>query len=110
MSDAPTVRPTDRFDLRALYEASRLLSTSDDRAAVVRNLLLSTLSKLLVTRGAVLLFDPLTQRFRVADARGPIDLAPGTELALPIPDSDRLLHDEHVPEALRARGLCLLVP
>jgi len=108
MSDAPTVRPTDRFDLRALYEASRLLSTSDDRAAVVRNLLLSTLSKLLVTRGAVLLFDPLTQRFRVADARGPIDLTPGTEL--PLPDTDRLLHDADVPESLRARGLCLLVP
>ena len=110
MSNTTTVRPTDRFDLRALYEASRLLSTSDDRAAVVRNLLLSTMSKLLVTRGAVLLFDPLTQRFRVADARGPIDLAPGTELALPLPNTDRLLHDAEVPETLRARGLCLLVP
>lgn len=101
---------TDRFDLRALYEASRLLSTSDDRIAVVRNLLLSTLSKLLVTRGAVLLFEPLTQRFRVADVRGAVDLTPGTELALPLPNADHLLHDAEVPEALRTRGLCLLVP
>ncbi|SHK34960.1 PP2C family protein-serine/threonine phosphatase [Rhodothermus profundi] len=110
MSDHATAKPTDRFDLRALYEASRLLSTSDDREAVVRNLLLSTLSKLLVTRGAVLLFDPLAQRFRVADARGPVDLTPGTTLDLPLPPSDHLLHDAEVPDALRAHGLCLVVP
>ncbi len=110
MNAPSTVRATDRFDLRALYEASRLLSTSDDRTAVIRNLLLSTLSKLLVTRGAVLLFDPLTQHFRVADVRGPMDLQPDTILELPLPASDQVLHNADVPEALRTHGLWLAVP
>ncbi len=101
---------TDRFDLRALYEASRLLSTSGDRSAIVRTLLLSALSKLLVTRGVVLLWEPLVQRFRVAEARGPVGLEPGEELALPQPISDHLLHETEVPEVLRQRGLCLVVP
>ncbi len=101
---------TDRFDLRALYEASRLLSTSGDRNAIVRTLLLSALSKLLVTRGVVLLWEPLVQRFRVADARGLVGMAPGEELALPQPIADRLLLEAEVPEVLRQRSLCLVVP
>lgn len=101
---------TDRFDLRALYEASRLLSTSGDRNAIVRTLLLSALSKLLVTRGVVLLWEPLVQRFRVADVRGPVGMAPGEELALPQPIADRLLLEAEVPEVLRQRSLCLVVP
>uniref|UniRef100_A0A7V2B1F6 GAF domain-containing protein n=1 Tax=Rhodothermus marinus TaxID=29549 RepID=A0A7V2B1F6_RHOMR len=101
---------TDRFDLRALYEASRLLSTSGDRNAIVRTLLLSALSKLLVTRGVVLLWEPLVQRFRVADVRGPVGMAPGEELTLPQPVADRLLLEAEVPEVLRQRSLCLVVP
>ena len=50
---------TDRFDLRALFETSRLLSSSLDLEFVLDNLLLTAMSKLLVTRGVVLLHEPV---------------------------------------------------
>ncbi len=46
---------TQRFDLRALFETSQLLSSSLDLEFVLSNLLLTAMSKLLVTRGAALL-------------------------------------------------------
>jgi sigma-B regulation protein RsbU (phosphoserine phosphatase) len=53
------VQRTERFDLRALYETSRILSSSLELEFVLNNLLLTAMSKLLVTKGAAFLFDPL---------------------------------------------------
>ena len=67
MSDADLhAQRTDRFDLRALYETSRILSSSLDLEFVLNNLLLTAMSKLLVMRGAAFLYDPLLRRYRTA--------------------------------------------
>ena len=42
---------TTRHDLRALYETSQMLSSSLDLEFILNNLLLTAMSKLLVTRG-----------------------------------------------------------
>lgn len=60
----------DRFDLRALYDTSRLLSSSLDRDFVLDSLLFTAMSKLLVTRGMILLYDPMIDSHRVAAVKG----------------------------------------
>jgi phosphoserine phosphatase RsbU/P len=60
----------DRFDLRALYDTSRLLSSSLDRDFVLDSLLFTAMSKLLVTRGMILLYDPVLNSHRVVAAKG----------------------------------------
>ena len=61
---------TERFDLRALYETSQLLSSSLDLEFVLNNLLLTAMSKLFVTREAALLYDPLEDAYRAAAVKG----------------------------------------
>ena len=78
MTDRTAITPqTDHLDLRALYEATQLLSSSIDLEFVLNNLLLIAMSKLLVTRGMVLLFDPLSSSYRVAAVKGSGSLKPG---------------------------------
>lgn len=60
----------ERFDLRALYDTSRLLSSSLDQDFVLDSLLLTAMSKLLVTRGLILLHDPVLGAHRVAACKG----------------------------------------
>lgn len=64
----PRAQRTERFDLGALRETSLLLSSSLDPAFIFGNLLLTVMSKLLVTRGAVLI--PDNDGWHVAAHRG----------------------------------------
>ena len=60
----------ERFDLNALHETSRLLSSSLDLDFVLNTLLLTAMSKLLVTKGVVCLHEPVESAYRVAAVKG----------------------------------------
>lgn len=105
---------TDRFDLHALYETSRLLGGSLELDFVLDNLLLTALSKLLVTRGAVLLWRPAEGGYRVAASKGDLGLTEGAVLALggdaPTQAGDEPMQGDAVPEPLKERGAALVLP
>lgn len=102
-------RRTDRFDLRALLETSRLLSSSLEIDFVLDNLLLTAMSKLFVTRGVVVLDDPLVGAHRVESVKGIRSLARGEHVRLePVPET--VVKGEAVPEALREKGIALMLP
>ena len=111
MPDVTThAQRTERFDLRALYETSRLLSASLDLEFVLSNLLLTAMSKLLVTRGVVLLHEPIEQAYRAAAVKGLPNLKAGDRLALDPAPSDEPLQGGDVPEALRSERIVLVLP
>jgi sigma-B regulation protein RsbU (phosphoserine phosphatase) len=100
---------SEKFDLRALLETSRLLSSSLEIDFVLGNLLLTAMSKLFVTRGVVLLDDPLAGAHRVEAVKGIPSLAREALVRLDaVPET--IVHGEAVPEALRERGIALLLP
>ena len=83
MSDQhPNTRRTDRFDLRAIYETSQLLSSSLDLEFVLSNLLRTAMGKLLVTKGAALLYDPLAAAYSIPAVKGISGLEKGGSLVL----------------------------
>ena len=102
-------RRTDRFDLRALLETSRLLSSSLEIDFVLDNLLLTAMSKLFVTRGLVLLDDPLAGAHRVESVKGIRSVERDAHLRLETAP-EALVRGEAVPEALRAHGVVLVLP
>jgi sigma-B regulation protein RsbU (phosphoserine phosphatase) len=100
---------TDKFDLRALLETSRLLSSSLEIDFVLGNLLLTAMSKLFVTRGVVLLDDPLAGAHRVEAVKGITGLQRNAHLALDaVPDA--IVQGEAIPAPLREHGIALLLP
>lgn len=101
---------TERFDLNALYETSRLLSASLDLAFVLNNLLLTAMSKLLITRGAVLLYDPVEQAYRTASSKGLPSLALESLVRLPIPLPEGTLTEDAVPAELAEHRVALVLP
>lgn len=101
---------SERFDLRALYETSRLLSTSLDLKFVLNNLLLTVMSKLLTTRAAVLMRDPVEIGYRVAATRNIKTLEEGVVLETPGLPEDAVLTGPEAPDALREHGLELAAP
>jgi phosphoserine phosphatase RsbU/P len=110
-SAPPVPHRSDRFDLRALLETSRLLASSLEVDFVLGSLLLSAMSKLLVTRGVVLLDDPLAAGWRVEAVKGRFPaggLAAGEHVRFDGPRE--ILEGEALPEPLRQRGLALLLP
>ncbi|NBC19137.1 MAG: SpoIIE family protein phosphatase [Bacteroidetes bacterium] len=109
-SSSTQVQRTERFDLRALYETSRLLSASLDLEFVLNNLLLTAMSKLLVTRGMALLFDPLEDAYRVASLKGMPTVEKDERLHLDAIPADELLRDDEVPEVLAEHRVKLVLP
>ena len=110
MNSKTDARRTDRFDLQALYETSRLLSASLDLDFVIENLLLTAMSKLLVMRGAVLLCDPAENACRVAAAKGRLGIAPGDRLVVDAMPSEEGLEGSALPPALAVHGFALALP
>ncbi|HUF11318.1 MAG TPA: PP2C family protein-serine/threonine phosphatase [Rhodothermales bacterium] len=105
-----TVHQTEHLDLRALYEATQLLSSSVDLNFVLNNLLLIAMSKLLVTRGVVLLFDPVEQAHKVAASKGVASLKPGDVVAFePLGQAVPLSGDD-IPETLKEHRISHLLP
>lgn len=101
---------TERFDLRALYETSQLLSRSLDLEFVLDSLLLTVMSKLLTTRGLVLMNDPLEDGYRVSAAKGIRQIEEGSVLHLSGVPKDTILTDDDVPDPLPEHRLKLAVP
>lgn len=108
-TDSHTLR-TERFDLRALYETSRLLSSSLDLEFVLNNLLLTAMSKMLVTRGTALLYDPLEDAYRAAAVKGLAGLQSGDLIRTVDVSGDRMLREEEVPEPLAKFRIHLVLP
>lgn len=107
----PVPHRSDRFDLRALLDTSRLLASSLEVDFVLGSLLLSAMSKLLVTRGVVLLDDPLAAGWRVEAVKGRFPaggLAAGDHVRFEAPPE--IVQGDALPEPLRQRGLALLLP
>jgi sigma-B regulation protein RsbU (phosphoserine phosphatase) len=114
---SPPEHAAERFDLHALYETSRLLGSSLELDFVLGNLLLTALSKLLVTRGAVLLWRPAEGGYRVAAQKGELALAEGDVLTLEdgegpghLAASDAPLWGNALPGPLAERGVALALP
>lgn len=101
---------TERFDLRALYETSQLLSRSLDLDFVLNSLLLTAMSKLFTTRGVVLMQDPLSTGYRVAAVKGVKGVNEGDVVHLDASAGDDLMIDGQVPPSLRQYDLVLAVP
>ncbi len=101
---------TDRFDLRALFETSQLLSSSLDLGFVLSNLLRTAMGKLLVTRGAALLFDPISGAYKVGASKGIAELPEGEVVRLDEFTPDGILTGDDVPPALRERSVSLVFP
>ncbi len=111
MPDAfPNALHTDRYDLGALRETGRLLGTSLDRDFILGNLLLTAMSKVLVTRGMVLLYDDDAKGWCVAAARGNADMEQGDVLvsgALALGDG---VQGSDVPDVLARHHIGLALP
>ncbi len=103
-------RKTDRFDLRALYETSQLLSSSLDLEFVLGNLLLTAMSKLLVTRGSALVFDPVMDAYKITATKGISDLKKGEYFSVTDVNMDEIMTGEGVPGELAAHGIALVFP
>ena len=106
----PRAERAQRYDLRSLYETSRLLSSSIDLDFVLSNMLLTAMSKLLVMRGAALLYDPLEGAYRAAVVKGVSALSKGALIRLDDYSGDAMLQGESVPKSLFEKGLRLTLP
>ena len=106
---APTAARAERFDLKTLYETSRLFSESLELDFVANNLLLSAMSKLLVTRGCVWLYDSSADRFAVYARKGAgaYDQCEATVTDFRI---DRVLTGDDVPSVFTSQRLNLVAP
>ena len=109
MADLPaSLQRRERFDLKALYDTSHLLSSSLDQDFVLDSLLFTGMSKLLVSRGAVLLYDPVEGAYRVAAVKGIKDLNRNDLLVIDeLPPSSKQVE---VPASLAEFRLHLLLP
>ncbi|MDZ4698205.1 MAG: SpoIIE family protein phosphatase [Rhodothermales bacterium] len=111
MQDTPShVQRAKRYDLRALFEASRLLSGSLDLSFVLNNLLLTAMSKLLVTRGIGLLDGKQPGVYRAVIVKGLWDIPVESTIAVDMAAIKHILRDDEVPETLRRHQVVLLLP
>ncbi len=76
-----------RFDLSALLETTRLLIESYDLDFVLNHLLLILMGKLLITRGAILIYDH-DDYYKVVKIKGPMNMQENEVVELP--DSKKL--------------------
>jgi sigma-B regulation protein RsbU (phosphoserine phosphatase) len=101
---------TRRFDLRALYESSQLLSASLDLDFILNNLLLTLMSKLFVTRGCVLIRREPAAYHVVAASKGFAALKTDQELDLGDFSPDDLVMDAEIPDVLAEHKVALVAP
>ena len=109
-TDVPREELAQRYDLHALYQASRMLSSSLDLDYVLRNLVLSSMSKLLVTRSVVLMHEQNRKVWRVAVTRGLPNVPVDSEITLPEETAEETWTQVDVPPVLAELGLVLVMP
>ncbi len=111
MPDAhPDLHQRARYDLGALQETALLLSTSLDRDFIVGNLLLTALSKVLVTRGMVLLRDAARDTWCAAAVRGAGKVEQGDVVVAGPLDVGEGVQGDEVPAVLGEHGIALALP
>lgn len=110
MERETSITHIDRLDLRALYEATQLLSSSIDLRFVLNNLLLIAMSKLLVTRGMVLLYHPLEDSYKIAAVKGSGSLKPDDVIACSQIEGDAPVVGDDLPEILREHKIETAIP
>ena len=101
---------TIRHDLRALYETSQLLNSSLDVAFILSHLLLTAMSRLLITRGIALIYDASSADYQVLSVKGIQAFKEGEHLHLGELDTRTLVGTEHVPSMLGDQGIVLVLP
>ena len=107
-TELPREEQAHLYDLRDLYENSRMLSSSLDLDYLLRNLVLSAMTKLKITRSVVLLHEPKDSTLRVAVARG----MPGLKVDQVLeadPEAKWWTEDQALPE-LAAQGVVRVLP
>ena len=109
-TDRTKKKSTTRHDLRALYETSQLLSSSLDLEFIINNLLLTAMSKLLVTRGVAMMYDAETEHYRIVNVKGVSGLETGQTLQLGELQSTELINAGDVPEELASHRIVMLLP
>lgn len=108
-TEVPRGERAQRYDLHALFQASRMLNSSLDLDYVLRNLVLSTMSKLLVTRSAVLLHEPAELIWRVALTKGLPKLALASVIELQERPGDDVWTHAQVPPVLANQGIVMVM-
>jgi len=106
----PKVEQAQRHDLQALFQTSQILSSTLELYSVFSNLLLTTMGKLLVSRGLALLYDPDQLQWHVAVVKGISSIKEGSALELPELTSGDLITGDQLPAKLHAIGIHLLLP
>ncbi len=71
-----------RFELKTILETSRLLLESREMDFVLNNLLLITMGKMMVPRGAILIHDPIRQDYLITKIKGRALLQEGDHISL----------------------------
>jgi len=69
------------FELKSLFEFSRVVNSSLDLSFILGDMLLTAMGKMLITKGIVLL-RTANSVFRVANQKGLVNTPPGTEIAI----------------------------
>lgn len=82
-SSQKTTNSKSQFQLRTILETSRLLIESRDTDLILDNLLDITMGKMLVPRGAVLLYEPDQRAYTVTRVKGKATVQEGDQIALP---------------------------
>lgn len=99
-----------RFDLRALYDTSQFLSSSLDREFVLNNLLLTGMSKLLVTRGAVWLYDDVNKNYVIAAHKGCKDVIDSCRSFELEAGTNKVMTGDQIPADISRGGIVLAAP
>ncbi len=107
---APKVEQAQRQDLHALFQTSQVLSSTLELYSVFSNLLLTTMGKLLVSRGLALLYETDQRQWRIIVVKGVSSIEEGSVLELPELTSGELIAGEEIPARLHAFGIHLLLP
>jgi len=106
----PKVEQSQRQDLQALFQTSQVISGSLELYSIFNNLLLTTMGKLLVSKGLALLYDQQHLHWHVALAKGVSTIEEGASLELPELTSGALIAGKELPEKLDSMGMHLLFP
>ncbi len=101
---------TTRHDLRALYETSQMLSSSLDLEFILNNLLLTAMSKLLVTRGVALMYKDEENCYQVLKVKGLPGMEAGEKVSLGELHSGELIGADDIPEELARHQVVMLLP
>ncbi len=88
-----------RFELKTILETGRVLIESNDLEFIYNNLLLITMGKLTISRGAILQYDPADGNYRVQRRKGRFSLAEGSLCPLPVSEKQKeqsILHPKEL--------------